>query len=88
MKDNTKKTIKGFGKFFGASAYGFTHMPILVVREIKEMRAIKKRERAYKGIKKLEEYCNEMVADGSMSEEKRTNLLLIAALNYISMLNE
>ena len=36
MKENTKRNIRGAGMFFGAAAYGFTHMPIIVAREIKK----------------------------------------------------
>ena len=59
----------------------------MIIRMIKELRAIKKRERVYKGIEKLKQYCDEMVADGTMSREKRENLLIVSIDEYLKMFN-
>ena len=85
MKENMKRNIRGAGMFFGAAAYGFTHMPVIVVQGFKDQRKRKKREKYYKGLKKLEEYCKELVASGRMTEEKAANLLAAAALEYVKM---
>ena len=49
MKDSTKKTVEGYGRFFGAAAYGFVYgliyAPIIMVREIKEVRTINNKKR-------------------------------------------
>ena len=59
----------------------------MIIQMIKELRAIKKRERVYKGIEKLKQYCDEMVADGNMSREKRENLLMVSIDEYLKMFN-
>lgn len=43
MKENTKRNIRGAGMFFGAAAYGFTHMPVIVVQGFKDQRKRKKK---------------------------------------------
>lgn len=36
MKESTKKNVRGIGKFLGAAAYGFTHTPMIVAKDLKE----------------------------------------------------
>lgn len=45
MKESTKKNVRGIGEFLGAAAYGFTHAPVIVVKDLKEKRKGKKQNK-------------------------------------------
>lgn len=82
MKTNTLKTIEGYGKFFGAAAYGFVHAPSIVVREIKETR---ERKKLKKGLDAWYKLIKEMEASGKYSEDQLNNIVLgfaAAGLEY------
>ena len=36
MKENTRRNIELAGLYFGATAYRYTHMPVIVVRELRK----------------------------------------------------
>ena len=71
MKDNTRKTVEGFGYFLGAAAYGFTHAPAIWVRDIKQSR---KRKKMKKGLDAWYKIMKEMEESGEYSSEQLTNI--------------
>lgn len=79
MEKSAEKRMNRVGLFLGSAAYTFVNMPAIVVREvkneIKEKQNAKKRAAAYKGLKLMKKYCDELVEEGKMDEEKRFNLI-------------
>ena len=71
MKDNTRKTVEGFGYFLGGAAYGFTHAPAIWVREIRQSR---KRKKMKKGLDAWYKIMKEMEESGKYSSEQLANI--------------
>lgn len=71
MKENTKNVIEGIGRFLGASAYSFTHMPIIVANEISLNH---KKKRALKKMQKLHKEYTDRFMSGTLTEDNRERL--------------
>ena len=56
-----------------------------MINIIKELLTIKKRENTYKGIQQMKEYCDQLVAEGRMTEEQKSLLIAEAAKGYAQM---
>ena len=57
----------------------------MIIKMIRELRAIKKREQYFKGFEQMKQYMDEMLADGQISEEKYENLFLTAVQSYLQL---
>lgn len=79
MEKSAEKKINRWWFITGSAAYTFVNMPAIVVREvkneIKEKKKAKKKAAAYKGLVLMKKYCDELVEEGRMDEEKRFNLI-------------
>ncbi len=73
MKEANEKEVSRIGMFLGATAYGFTHAPIIAVKEIKKSR---KRRKLKKGLKTFGKLIKEMETSGKYSEEVLINTAL------------
>ena len=57
----------------------------MLIKAIKELRAIKKREQVFKGIQVMNQYLEEMVSERRISQVKADNILSVAILEYAAM---
>jgi len=89
MKEAKGEKMNRFGMFLGAAAYGFTHAPIIAVKEIKK--ELKRRENekikrdALKGILMMRKYINEMHDSGEMDDEKYIDIMVTSLTEYIKL---
>ena len=85
MEKANGKEVSRIGMFLGATAYGFTHAPIIAVKEIKKSR---KRRKLKKGLDAWYNIIKEMEASGKYSEEVLNNTVLWfgeACIQYANM---
>ena len=71
MKDNTRKQIEGFGRFFGAAAYGFVHAPVKVVDHYKIKH---EKKRTLKNIHKLHDEYSERLKNWDLTKDEEDRL--------------
>ena len=66
------------GKFIGAAAYGFTHVPMIIAQKLTKRKIKKEREEALKNLSLLSKFCDELIDEGRMTINQKADV--IAAL--------
>lgn len=75
MKKEKMNVIEGIGRFIGASAWGFTHMPMLVAQELKKNKNKKTgKERALEEAYRIHKEYSEKLSRGELSKDEDDRL--------------
>ena len=84
MKENTNcKRIEMRGMYFlGAAAYGFTHMPIMMVQEVKNQ-AKERRQRKYK--RNMIAYANWLVKNNKKYDVDAVGEWLSNSIDFLDL---
>lgn len=71
-----KAKMDKVGKFIGAAAYGFTHVPMIIAQKLTKHKIKKEREEALKNLSLLSKYCDELIDEGRMTINQKAALII------------